>query len=889
MTEKPGSDRLTPMMEQFFEIKNAHPGYLLFYRMGDFYELFFDDAVTAAEVLNIALTKRGKHLGNDIPMCGVPIHAAENYLQKLIGQDFKVAICEQMEDPAEAKKRGAKAVVKRDVVRLVTPGTITEDALLDTKTNNYLACAFALPQRNDYSLAWLDISTGEFRTSPLERESFQSAVARIAPKEVLVSEALAGDWPLELEFLLDRLTILPDTNFSTVSAENQLAEHFRVQSMSAFGEFSRGELAAAAALVGYVELTQMGRLPTIPPPIRVAPGDYMAIDAATQTNLELLKTLSGEDRGSLCEAIDFTVTGAGSRLLKQWIVAPLTDLSAINQRLDAVEFSLTQLDFAEQLRATLKACPDLSRPMARLSLMRGGPRDLAALRDGLRAAGRMRTMIEAEGPSLVPAPALLRDLAADLGHFGDLVDLYDRALADELPAHTRDGGFISPGFHAELDDTRKLKDDSRQLVAGLQADFQDETGIKSLKVRHNNMLGYFIEVPARQADALMRPPHSETFIHRQTMANAVRFSTTHLGDLDRQIAQAVDKTVELELHLFEELSATATAQSKAISAAANAIAQIDLICALGELARQRDYTRPTLTGDKSFRVVAGRHPVVEAAQTRSASATFVANDCDISEPSSRVWLVTGPNMAGKSTFLRQNALIAILAQMGSFVPAETAQIGVIDRLYSRVGAADDLARGRSTFMVEMVETAAILNQATDQSLVILDEVGRGTATFDGLSIAWAALEHLHDSNRCRTLFATHFHELTALAQKLKFVNNVTIRVKEWKGDLIFLHEIVQGIADRSYGIQVAKLAGLPLGVTERAQQILEALESNRDANGTIAVIDDLPLFAPLKENKTPAGGGQSEAMRMLAELDPDRLTPREALEFLYALKEAETR
>ena len=883
--------QMTPMMRQFFEIKEANPGYLLFFRMGDFYELFFEDAERAAQALNIALTKRGKHLGEDIPMCGVPVHAAESYLQRLIQQDFRVAICEQTEDPAEAKKRGAKSVVKREVIRLVTPGTITEDALLNTRANNYLACLHAVPHRNEIALSWYDMSTGEFRVESATPDNLEATLAKVAPRELLVAEKTHSDPQLEdkLRGLEDIVTILPDANFRSSGAEDRLASTFNVKTIDAFGDFTRAERTAASVLVDYVQLTQMGQNPVINPLSRVTPDKVMVIDAATQANLELVKTLSGEHSGSLAHHMDLTLTGAGSRLLKRWLVAPLANLDQIEERLDSVEFCQADEAFADRCRSLLKACPDVSRPLSRLSLRRGGPRDLAALRDGLATAEELKASIVERQEGLIPTPKMVAELAESLGSFSPLIDALTKALSDELPLLAREGGFVAPGFDPDLDRTRQLREDSRRLIASLQSELQTQTGLKNLKIKHNNMLGYFVEVPARQAQDLMKPPMSDQFIHRQTMANAVRFTTAELGELDREIAQASDRALQLETQIFDTLSHQAIERAADISRTAEALAHFDLLAALARLASERNYVRPLLTNDKSLRIKRGRHPVVEAASTALDDEPFVANSCDLSEPDHRVWLVTGPNMAGKSTFLRQNALIAIMAQMGSFVPAERAELGIVDRLYSRVGAADDLARGRSTFMVEMVETAAILNQATPRSLVILDEVGRGTATFDGLSIAWAALEHLHDTNACRTLFATHFHELTALAQKLKHVKNVTIRVKEWQGDLVFLHEIADGMADRSYGIQVARLAGLPRSVTDRAQQILTALEKNRDTSGTLAVIDDLPLFAPLTEDNESPAAAKDPVIEMLNEVDPDQLTPRQALDVLYALKDQHSR
>jgi DNA mismatch repair protein MutS len=878
--------RITPMMEQYVEIKAANPDCLLFYRMGDFYELFFNDAEVASRALGIVLTKRGKHLGKDIPMCGVPIERADEYLHKLIAHGHRVAVCEQLEDPAEAKKRGAKSVVRRDVVRLVTPGTLTEDSLLDAKRNNYLlAIARARASvggGSRFGLAFLDMSTGEFRLT--ECDNIAAELARLEPGEIIVSDALYDD--PEFAPLLRALPVSPVGRdvFDGATAERRLAAFFAVATTQAFGALSRLELAAAAACVTYVERTQFGKRPPLSPPVREAAGATLAIDAATRANLELMRTLAGEQRGSVLAAIDRTVTAAGFRLLSARLAAPLTDPAAIARRLDAIDTMLAAAPLRSELRSRLAAAPDLARALARLALGRGGPRDLAAIREGLLAAqelaGRLGDL-EALPEELGEAAAALR--RPDPSIAGELAN----ALADELPAFRRDAGFVRVGYDQALDETRALRDESRRVVAALQARYADETQVRALKIRHNNVLGYFVEVTAQHGDRLMAAPLNQSFIHRQTLAGQVRFTTTELGELEAKIASAADRALGIELEIFDALTARVTAIAEDIKAAAQALATLDVAAALAMLAAEQRYVRPQVDRSLAFAIDGGRHPVVEQA----LAAPFVANDCDLSPPADetagRIYLVTGPNMAGKSTYLRQNALIAVLAQMGSFVPARSARIGVLDRLFSRVGAADDLARGRSTFMVEMVETAAILNQASGRSLVILDEIGRGTATFDGLSIAWATVEHLHETNRCRTLFATHFHELTALASKLDRLTNVTVRVKEWQGDVVFLHEVVAGAADRSYGIAVAKLAGLPAAVIERAKLILAELEAEDRTSRARRLIDDLPLFAA-SARPSPGPPTVDEAGNLviaaLAALNPDEMSPRQAIEALYALK-----
>ncbi len=881
----------TPMMAQYLEIKAGWPDALLFYRMGDFYELFFDDAFAAAEALDIALTKRGKHLGEDIPMCGVPVHSHDAYLERLIRKGFKVAVCEQVEDPAEAKRRGSKSVVARAVQRLVTPGTITEETLLDARAHNYLAALAKLGSEDAFGLAWADVSTGEFAVTSLAAASLGAELARLSPGELLVPEALAGVESLAQSGA--RMTALPSIRFESGSAERRLKAHLGVSALDAFGNFSRAELGAMGALLDYVELTQVGRMPALMPPRRTAASDTMAIDAATRANLELVKTLQGENEGSLLAAIDRTVTGAGARELASRLAAPLTDPAAINRRLDAVEWFFEARDMRRDCRGALKSAPDIARALSRLSLGRGGPRDLAAIRDGLAAAHGIAARLEAASPSILPLPELIaKDCASLTGVAAPLQARLAAMLATDLPLLARDGGFIAKGASAELDETRALRDDARKLIAGLQAKYAAETEIAALKVRHNNVLGYYIEVPPRHGEKLTKEPFSGTYIHRQTMANAMRFTTPELASLASRIAEAAGRALEIELAMFDELVAATVAEASALSRAAQALAALDTTSALAELAAERRHVRPRVDASLAFEVKAGRHPVVEAALAKTGEQ-FVPNDCDLSAeqgaasrreaPTKKhLWLLTGPNMAGKSTFLRQNALIAIMAQMGAFVPADEAHIGVVDRLFSRVGAADDLARGRSTFMVEMVETAAILNQAGERSLVILDEIGRGTATYDGLSIAWAAVEHLHEVNRSRALFATHYHELTVLAEKLGSLANATMKVKEWKGDVVFLHEVGPGAADRSYGIQVAKLAGLPAPVITRAQAVLAALEKGGEGTKTARLIDDLPLFsASAKPDKAPR---ESAVENELKVLNPDELTPKEALELLYRLK-----
>jgi DNA mismatch repair protein MutS len=899
-----GAPAVTPMMAQYLAVKKAHPEGLLFYRMGDFYELFFDDAVAASRALDITLTHRGKHLGADIPMCGVPVHSHETYLARLIRHGFKVAICEQTEDPAEAKKRGAKSVVARDVVRMITPGTLTEDTLLESGRNNFLA-ALAEAQ-GALALAWLDISTGAFVVSDVEPARLPAVLARLAPGEILVSDRLATR-PDITRALRDggggALTVQPASLFDSANGERRLRRLYGVASLDAFGAFSRAGLAAAGALVDYVELTQKGAVPRLAPPHIEAAGAVMEIDAQTRRNLELTQSMLGTRRGSLLDVIDRSRTGAGARLVAELLAAPLTDPGEINRRLDAVAWLAGDDAPAGPVAAALDACPDIERALARLTLDRGGPRDLAALRDGLARAGGLAARLGGIDRSTVPA--LAADWIRMLGDHAPLVDHLSRALGPDLPLLARDGGFVAPGYDPALDETRSQRDESRRLIAGLERRYRDAAKIPNLRIRHNNVLGYFIEVRPNQGDALSAaqgPSGEEKFFHhRQTIASAVRFNTAELADLETRIARAADRALAQELAIFDRLAAemTAPAAAAAIADAARALAWFDAVAGFARLARDSDYVRPRVDASLAFHIEAGRHPVVEATLRKGDGTAFVPNDCDLSAcadsgggargedaAGSRLWLITGPNMAGKSTFLRQNALIAVLAQIGCFVPAAAAHIGVVDKLFSRVGAADDLARGRSTFMVEMVETAAILNQAGPRALVILDEIGRGTATFDGLSIAWATIEYLHEVNRCRALFATHYHELTALAARLDGLSNHCMRVKEWQGEVVFLHEVGPGTADRSYGIHVARLAGLPEAALARADEVLHALEQGEKADQLSRLADDLPLFAAAERPVSGARGSAkpSAVEEALKNVHPDGLTPKDALDLVYRLK-----
>lgn len=865
------------MMEQYLALKETHADYLLFYRMGDFYELFFNDAVVAAQALDITLTHRGKHLGEDTPMCGVPVHASESYLHRLIRQGHKVAICEQMEDPAEAKKRGSKAVVRRDVVRLVTPGTLSEDGLLNARRYNFL-CAIASVGAAT-ALGWLDMSTGEFWLAEVKEQNIAAQLARIAPSEIIVA---AGNHPRYQAAIAQAcpeavVTERDDTQGLSERAETLFEECYGTA--DACQRLDRAPRAAAAMLLDYLKSTQIDTALRLQLPQSDSQNSAMEIDAATRLNLELSRSQSGAFKGSLLATIDMTATAAGARLLSQWLSAPLIDAGPIEDRLDAVDFFVANRRCGADICGRLKTVSDVGRALSRLIMDRAGPRDLRSIANAIAAyveiARHLRDAASETSPALLgvwqhPLPTALMEISAEI----------ERAIEPQPPLIIRDGNFICPGYDTALDQARSLRDESRRVIAALQQRYSDETGIKTLKIKYNAVLGYHIDVPAGQADKLQSPPFVENFIHRQTLANSMRFSTTELAELAGQISRAAETALTREHEIFATLRSQVIGLTSAVEHVAQELALVDVFTALAGLAVERRWVRPRFYPDMRFDIQSGSHPVVERA-LGAENKTFIANDCSLTAPDgAQLLLLTGPNMAGKSTFLRQNALITILAQMGSFVPAEKAELGLVDRVFSRVGAADDLARGRSTFMVEMVETAMILQQATPRSLVILDEIGRGTATFDGLSLAWACIEYLHDVIGCRTIFATHYHELTALHERLKRLDNITMRVKEHEGSLVFLHEVGRGAADRSYGIHVAELAGLPAVVTQRAKTILATLEENRSASTLTASLDGLPLFE-VNAAPPPASDVLREA---LAELDPDQLSPREALEWLYRLR-----
>ncbi len=859
---------LTPMFQQYFAVKEKHPDCLLFFRMGDFYELFFDDAKTVAGELDIVLTSRGVSDGEPVPMCGVPVHASDNYLARLTRKGFRIAVCDQVERPEEARRRGHRAVLKREVVQVVTPGTVVDEHLLEARENSFLASVARAG--SELAVAFADISTGEVEVETLVPASLESALARDGTREIIVADMLARE--PEVKIVLEAhgavVTELPAVRFSFESAARRLQDHYRVRTLDAFGEFGRAEVTALGAVFDYAELTQLGNLPEFLPPRRIQQDGYLGIDAATHRNLELTRSLAGTHAGSLLATIDRTVTAAGARRLAADLARPLTDCARISGRLDRVAWFAADGEVRARVRAALRRAPDAARALARVAFGRGGPRDLRQIADGLAVAAEVRSILAVPER---PLPGTLGRAADGLADEDNLAALLGRAVKQESPRLVREGGFVCSGYRSDLDEQRALRDESRRLIAVMQADERNATGVNALKIRHNRVLGYFIEVPSAHAERIRSGDSEGRFQHRQTLAGSSRFMTPELTRLAERIEQAGDRAQAIEEEIFAELCERVLASSGPIQRIVGTLAAVDLAQGFAEIAGERGYVRPAMHLDTRFHVTGGRHPVVEAALPGS----FVTNDCHL-DGDERIWLVTGPNMAGKSTFLRQNALIVVLAQAGSYVPAEAVEIGIVDRLFSRVGASDDLARGRSTFMVEMVETAAILNQASSRAFVILDEVGRGTATFDGLSIAWATVEYLHGRNRCRALFATHYHELTQLADRLDGLACRTLRVREWEGEVVFLYAMVEGVSSRAYGIDVGRLAGLPGEVLDRAKQILARLETE----GSTASGAALGVLPPPTEPPPP-----DPVRELLDGIEPDALTPRAALDLVYRLVE----
>ena len=865
------NNKTTPMMEQYLTIKNKHKDALLFYRMGDFYELFFEDAIAASKALDITLTKRGKTNGMDIPMCGVPFHSADNYLPKLIKKGFNVAVCEQTETIEEAKSNLKKGPLKREVVRIISPGTLTEDNLLDRNANNFLGAISDV--NGSISISWVDVSTGCFKSRNLQKENNQkqlltNLLLRMNFSEILVSDAM------ELNIISEEWHSIIKKQSSSLfhysSCLQQICSYFSIMSLEGIGKFSDGEVIAAGVLLSYLKLTQCGKLPILSMIKNESENNFLEIDYFTQKSLEILSNLSGETKGSLITSLDETKTAGGARLLKQRITEPFYKVVEIEKRYNLINWFLNNDIDIFKLQNNLENIPDIERSLSRISLLRGSPKDLSILCNGLLNVKQIYEIIISFKDRLNQAPLLnniLNQISVDYSLFEDIKN----SLKKDLPLSTKEGGFIRDGYDDNLDKLRNLRNNELEEITKLQNKYSDLTNVNSLKIKYNRMLGYHIEVRAVHDKALR---DKDIFIHRQTTAQTSRFTTIELNEAENQLINSYDKSISIEMDFFKNFTNQIINEGKKILDIASAISELDIGIMVVKQSKDRDYVCPKILENKTLEIIEGRHPVVET-QMKLSENSFISNDCILNKDDF-LWLITGPNMAGKSTYLRQNALIVIMAQAGLFVPAKEANIGVFDKIFSRVGASDDLAKGQSTFMIEMIETSLILNTASEKSLVILDEIGRGTATFDGLAIAWSVLDYLHNKIKPRTLFATHYHELTSLKEDLNHLSCHKMSIKEWNNSIIFMHKIIEGEADKSYGIHVAQLAGLPFEVIKKATQLLSKLENNKD-NSYLKKSDNLD------DNYSNINESQS-FFKEFDNINVDNISPREALDILYKLK-----
>ena len=865
------NNKTTPMMEQYLTIKNKHKDALLFYRMGDFYELFFEDAIAASKALDITLTKRGKTNGMDIPMCGVPFHSADNYLPKLIKKGFNVAVCEQTETIEEAKSNLKKGPLKREVVRIISPGTLTEDNLLDRNANNFLGAISDV--NGSISISWVDVSTGCFKSRNLQKENNQkqlltNLLLRMNFSEILVSDAM------ELNIISEEWHSIIKKQSSSLfhysSCLQQICSYFSIMSLEGIGKFSDGEVIASGVLLSYLKLTQCGKLPILSMIKNESENNFLEIDYFTQKSLEILSNLSGETKGSLITSLDETKTAGGARLLKQRITEPFYKVVEIEKRYNLINWFLSNDIDIFKLQNNLENIPDIERSLSRISLLRGSPKDLSILCNGLLNVKQIYEIIISFKDRLNQAPLLnniLNQISVDYSLFEDIKN----SLKKDLPLSTKEGGFIRDGYDDNLDKLRNLRNNELEEITKLQNKYSDLTNVNSLKIKYNRMLGYHIEVRAVHDKALR---DKDIFIHRQTTAQTSRFTTIELNEAENQLINSYDKSISIEMDIFKNFTNQIINEGKKILDIASAISELDIGIMVVKQSKDRDYVCPKILENKTLEIIEGRHPVVET-QMKLSENSFISNDCILNKDDF-LWLITGPNMAGKSTYLRQNALIVIMAQAGLFVPAKEANIGVFDKIFSRVGASDDLAKGQSTFMIEMIETSLILNTASEKSLVILDEIGRGTATFDGLAIAWSVLDYLHNKIKPRTLFATHYHELTPLKENLNHLSCHKMSIKEWNNSIIFMHKIIEGEADKSYGIHVAQLAGLPFEVIKKATQLLSKLENKKD-NSYLKKSDNLDgNYSNINESQS--------FFKEFDNINVDNISPREALDILYKLK-----
>ena len=864
----------TPMIEQYLSIKNKHKDVLLFYRMGDFYELFFEDAIIASKALDITLTKRGKTNGQNIPMCGVPFHAADNYLPRLIKKGFNVAVCEQTETPEQAKARGTKGPLKREVVRIISPGTITEDNLLESKANNFLGAIYK--SKDVISLSWVDVSTSCFKTRDFYVKNDNIKNIQILNNFLLrmnFSELLVSDL-IELDFIADEWHPLikrqPSNVFHYSSCVNQICSYYSINSLDGIGIFSEGEIIAAGVILSYLNLTQCGNIPLLSIMKSETESSFLEIDYFTQKSLELIQNLSGDSKGSLISSLDDTLTASGARLLKQRIQEPFYNIKDITDKYDLIEWFIDNPNANLKYANSLKRIPDLERSLSRLSSLRGGPKDLLTLSNGFSHINEIYKDLTTLNKD-IKIPSLLIKIIKSLEIDYCLFLNIQNALSDEVPLLAKEGGFIKNNYNKKLDQLRDLRDNEFSQIVQLQKKYSEVSKVNSLKIKHNKVLGYHIEVRAIH-DLSLR--NLDQFIHRQTTAQTSRFTTIEMNDIENQIQNSSSESIKIELELFNIFVEQIVSIGNQVLKIASSISELDISIMGANHAKVRNYVRPTISNTKILEIIEGRHPVVENQMIFSENS-FISNDCILNK-NDYIWLITGPNMAGKSTYLRQNALIVIMAQAGLYVPAKKANIGIFDKIFSRVGASDDLAKGQSTFMIEMIETSAILNTSTDKSLVILDEIGRGTATFDGLAIAWSVLDYLHNKIKPRTLFATHYHELTSLKESLTNLSCHKMVIKEWNDTIIFMHKINKGEADKSYGIHVAKLAGLPIEVVQTAKKILTQLEGN-NSNNNIEIIDNTSknLFSD---------NNNQIFFEEFDKLDADQINPREALNIIYKMK-----
>ena len=878
LREKYKYDKATPVMRQFLDVKFANIDCLVLFRMGDFYELFYEDAITAARVLGIALTKRGKTENDEIAMCGVPHHALENYLNKLLEDGFKVAICDQLETPEEAKKRGGyKAVVNRDVTRIITPGTIIEESLLEAGEPNYLVSVVI--GKNIAALSYVDLSTSEIAVISIPEGQIINELARLKPKEVLLAEKYrAGEVASQISSVLNiRISFQVDSFFAVNKCRKNLLDFYQLKDTGAIGELEEIQISAVGGVIEYISITQKDNLPKLPKPKILNYQQFMAIDASTRRNLEITNTISGGIRGSLFDCIDSSVTKSGSRLLYKYLSSPLIDIHEINKRLDITKYFYDDIVLVNDLRALLKKTGDLERCITRLNMGRSTPKDLLSIKYTIEIAEAIKAVFVAQKG--IELPKQIEQLVKPLTGLNELYEFIDEVINDDAPNITTNGGIIKHEYHPKVKELYGLINNSHIAIEQLRDKYRKDTGIDTLKISNNNVLGLFIDITARHADKML----DTKFIHRQTTANSIRYTTADLQELESKIINAKTLVISLEQEIYNEVCQKVINVQITLYRMSEALSLLDVYSNFAYVADENNYVMPEISSDLVFEIKGGRHPVVEKSLKKNRE-DFICNDCNL-KLDERVWLLTGPNMAGKSTYLRQNAIITILAHIGSFVPAVSAKIGVVDKIFSRIGAGDDLNKGQSTFMLEMLETSAILAQATHKSLIILDEVGRGTSTYDGVAIAWSVLEYVHDKIRARCLFATHYHELIKMEEILPALKNYTVAIDDSSGEVLFLHKIQKGSANKSYGVHVAQMAGLPKSVIKRATSLLEKFEKESGKSNKKVIKQEsynMNLFDPNALLEVPK---HKKIFDQLVAIDPDKLSPREALDALYKLKD----